>query len=105
MDWVKNLKIGDKVVVERRGLHSLQRIDIVKNITPTGLINVSGTLYRADGSSRGNDWTSEQLLECTKEVELEINKKKVIRKVLRDINEIKSLTYEQAVEIMDILEV
>lgn len=105
MSWLKNLKKGDKVVIERRGMYASQRIDVVKNITPTGLINVNGTLYRADGSSRGNDWVSEQLLECTKEVELKIKKNAIVREVLRDVNNIKSLTYEQAIEIKKILEI
>jgi hypothetical protein len=76
--WLKNLKVGDKVVVERsrfpRGFDVLS----VRRITPTGKIVVDdgssgGCTYDHRGVRRADSWTWFTLSQWTPELQAKIN--------------------------------
>ena len=69
-DWIKNLKIGDEVIVIPGGIRSgnLPRIRKVEK-TNKASISVDGTLYNIkDGFERARDvWAYTYITECTAE--------------------------------------
>ena len=97
-----DLKVGDKVIVMSRCGKS---INTVERITPKGAIRVGGTLYHQDGYQKGGDsWNITSIKKATEEDIREIKEKTYIAKTLRAMHECRELTYENAVEIMKILE-
>lgn len=101
-EWIKNLKVGDKVFVNWRMGKSLRTVD---KITPKGYIKVGGSLYNTDGSERNSDvWSRCRLSEATPE---EINlfaEKLTIKKAMGLMRSIKEITLEQANKIIELLE-
>ena len=103
--WIKDLKVGDKVIIHNsRGY--IPMIKTVERITPTGRIVVSGTNFKKDGwqMNTGNSWSRQHLEQWTEERELDIRKKIFIGKVLSKINDLDTLTYDQAYLINEILD-
>ena len=97
-----DLKVGDKVIVMSRCGTSLREVE---RITPKGAIRVAGTLYTEFGSQKGGDpWGRSSIKKATEEDIREIKEKTYIAKTLRAMHECRELTYENAVEIMKILE-
>lgn len=102
MSNLENIKIGDKVIIE--SLH-WKRLAEVQDITKTGLIKVCGNLYYKDGRLRGGDKYNRTYLRIATEEEIkELQKDEFIKKVLYKMQYCKSITYEQAKEINEILE-
>lgn len=112
-----NVKIGDKVLLRYSAYcKQYEKIVEVVKVTPTGRIKVSGLDVQFDkyGQKMGNrSFCSEfyQISSVTEEqiIEIEENQKKnsIINKAYRlcqKVNE-KSLTYEQALKIIDIFDV
>lgn len=102
MDWIKNLEVGDTVIISG---YWNARIAAVEKITPSGRIKVDGMTFNPDGSERGGDaWHRSRLFEATPEVVREMQEKETIQKALREMRDVTKLSYNQAVEILKILE-
>ena len=78
-EWVKGLKVGDKVVV---GSTYRKSITAVTKITPKGFINTdSGHQFNADGSQRGGDtWHRSYLQPLTDDILSEFKKDNLVGK-------------------------
>lgn len=63
-EWIKNLKVGDEVIVDP-GWGMLHHIEKVDKINKTS-INVGGTLFGFGGVERSS-WGRAIILECTAE--------------------------------------
>ncbi len=98
-----DLKVGDKVLVTAR---YSQFIEKVAKITPAGNIRLTnGSLYMPDGRQRGGDiWSTSCIQPLTPELEESLRRTTFIKKTLYVMHEIKDITYEQAIEIRQILE-
>ena len=102
-DWIKELKVGDKVFVGHRDYYE---VSVVEKITPTGFIKVNENLYNENGYLRGGDvWTRTHLIRWSQEEEGKLRREKYIKAVLRKLTDLKDgdITYDQALLIMNIL--
>ena len=95
---LSDLKIGDKVVMSGRLINdTVKKID---KITPTGLIKIGTSFFYKNGSERCSDtWNSSRIRPCTPEDEENIKKKIFCSKVLKKINDMKSISYKNALKI------
>lgn len=78
--WLKNLKVGDKVIISFGIMYTEEKIGYIGRLTKTQIIlNNSKIKYKKDsGSSIGTkNWEHSQLLEPTKERIEKIEKKKI----------------------------
>lgn len=97
-DWLKNLKVGDKVFVTTSFTKDLKT---VQRITPTGRVVVNNTQF-VDGVNRSSMWQSIYLEEATDEAVERYNAVKFIKQVREALKNF-NLTYRQAQEIDKIL--
>lgn len=99
-DWLKNLKADDYVfVISRRG----KRLTKVQRITPTGRIIVDNIQF-INGVNQSNQWDIMRLEEATTEAVKKYKETQFICAVkLAMINNTKIMTYKQAKEINEIL--
>ena len=101
-EWIKNLKVGDKVFVCWRMGSSLKTVE---KITPKGYIKVGGSLYNTDGSERNSDvWSRCSLSEATPEAIKLFGEQLTIKRAMKLMQETKELTLEQANKIIELLE-
>ena len=101
MSRCENLKAGDKVFVWYSGGC---RLDVVDKITPKGFIKVSGTLFTKDGLERGGSgWYHTSIEPATEERIAKYNREKLIRATIKRMRETPKISYEQAVQINEIL--
>lgn len=102
--WLAGLIVGDAVIVANYYNESVGKVE---KITPTGRITVGRTTYDADGreygSSRG--YHPYRLREATQDKIEDIRQKSIIANAMRAMDSCKKVTYEQAVKILEILEV
>lgn len=100
-DWLKNLKVGDKVIVScRMG----DVIRTVEKITPAGNIKVNGTLFNSNGLERGGDtWNMTYLHEATPEAVQKVTNKNIIQKAINLMRNTTKITPEQAKAIIAVL--
>lgn len=107
MKNLKDIKVGDKVVLETGGWWHSKSVETVEKITPKGYIKVRGELYSVndDGtkaSVRGN--SSSWLYPYTEEEDKKIQEARYIASVKRKMVEFEGkLTIEQAKQIAEIL--
>lgn len=100
---MNDLKAGDKVILCSRWYG--ESIETVEAITKTGLIKVCGSLYYPDGRKRGGDsYSSVKIRKYNEEEGKAIEQNNYVKKVLFKLHNLKSLDYEKAVKIMEILE-
>lgn len=52
MEWLSQLKVGDKVIISRA--HWGSKVSTVEKITPTEMIKVDKRMFNKDGRERGN---------------------------------------------------
>lgn len=97
-----DLKAGDKVLISARYSKS---IGVVKKVTPAGNIRLkNGELYTPGGSLKTRDaWNISHIQPLTPELEESLRQDSVIASVLNAMHNAKSITYEQALEIRQIL--
>lgn len=97
-----DIKVGDKVLVQGRFSKSVQTVE---KITPKGNIRVSnGALYDISGSEKTKDvWNSTTIVPLTPELEEQLHKEVVVARAIKAMHDTKTLTYNQAVKIMEIL--
>jgi len=100
-DWIKKLKAGDTVIIHGKWSDRLAKID---KITPTGKIKIGDTHYSPDGYSIGNGTRLyvTSLCEATPEAIEALRQKEVIIEATYTLRNKNSLTYEQAVKILEI---
>ena len=98
-DWLEKLKVGDKVFV--RG-NSGVRLTTVQRITPTGRIVVNNTQF-IGGVNRYNMWDIMTLEEATEEKIQQYNKRVFIHMVYAALKINKTMSYEQAKQINELL--
>lgn len=98
-NWLKKLKVGDKVFVSSRSRTTLQT---VQKITPTGRVVVNNTQF-VDGVNRSDVWNIITLEEATEEKIKEYKIRGFIRRVFNELKLKNSMTYAQAKKINEIL--
>lgn len=104
-EFINNLKIGDKVVLELWGrwCKSSYTIEKVEKITPSGLVKVNGILFYPDGNARGNynakiyDANISENLELVKETENEMFIRQTVNKIKKFRWDL--ISYEEAKEL------
>lgn len=101
-EWIKNLKVGDKVFVCWRMGRSLRSVE---KITPKGYIKIGGSLYNTDGSERNSDvWSRCHLSEATPEAIKLFGEQLTIKRAMQLMQSTKEITLEQANKIIELLE-
>lgn len=106
-DWLKQLKVGDKVIYHAWGFYSYYSLSSVEKITPTGFIRVDGVLFRPDdghsrnGGARILNPDDEKSMNEFKSFQKECFVNSMMKKI-RNTN-INDVTYDQAVEIAKIM--
>lgn len=98
-DWLEKLKAGDKVFVNSR---SGTTLETVQRITPTGRIVVCNTQF-VGGLARSNMWNIMTLEEATEEKIQQYNKRMFIHRVYVALRINKTMNYEQAKQVNEIL--
>ena len=98
-DWLEKLKVGDKVFVRS---NSGIRLATVQRITPTGSIVVNNTQF-SGGVNRSNMWDIMTLDEATEEKIQQYKINVFIRNVYAALKINKSMNYEQAKQINELL--
>ena len=88
--WLLDLKIGDKVIVSRRGSYQSKKVSEVLKITPTGRIKTPAYEFNHKGEAIGDwGWSSPYLGEWSQSLEDEIKnaeKKKGLVKYFQSRN-------------------
>lgn len=103
-EWTSNLKAGDVVIVKDGGYYGTRKIVPVERITPSGRIVAGGRVFKPDGSQYGgNPYYSVTILEATPEIIESIRQNEKIENVLKTMHGVRSISYEQSVEIEKIL--
>ena len=101
-NWIENLKVGDYVFVSWRMGTSLRKVEA---ITQKGNIKVNGMIFNKNGSERGGDvWSKCYLNEVTPEAIKSFREELTIKKAIKLMREIKSITIEQANKIIELLD-
>lgn len=98
-NWLEGLKAGDKVFVSSRSGTTLQT---VQRITPTQRVVVKNIQF-IGGVNRSNMWDILTLEEATEEKIKEYKIRGFVRRVFNELKQKKSMTYEQAKKINEIL--
>lgn len=111
MDRELNVKVGDKVLYQYNSWgKSVERIETVKKVTPTGRIRIEGMDSQFDKYGRemgGDAWSGHAHLSIpTEEDYKRIDENAVISKALSLLEKLnkKTLSYDKAVKIVEILE-
>lgn len=100
-DWIENLKVGDYVFLSWRMGTSLRKVE---KITPKGNIKVNGIMFNKNGSERGGDvWSKCYLHKATPEAIKSFQDEITIKKAIKLMREIKTITIEQANKIIELL--
>ena len=100
-EWIKNLKVGDMVIISTRMGESIGRVD---RITKAGNIGVGSSLFRPDGIERGCDtWNIRVLREATPEAVNRIKRADTIKKAYNLMRNATGINFEQATKIIEIL--
>lgn len=94
-DWLNDLKVGDKVFVVSNWAGGSVSLSTVSKITPTRQIVVNGMRFK-DGKCRTSQWHSFYLEEATSDRIRECKEKSFIRKVIKGLQGVKEISYEQA---------
>lgn len=98
-NWLEELKAGDKIFVRSCSGTTLQT---VQKITPTGRVVVNNIQF-IGGINKSNMWDIITLEEATEEKIKEYKIRGFIRRVFYKLKQKKSMTYEQAKKINEIL--
>lgn len=104
-----NVKVGDKVAYYSRGFFRTSSICTVSRVTPTGRIRLKeheGIVFDKYGKEMGkiDPWAiRDTISELTPEVEKQIIEENTIKQCLQEMHNIKEITYENAVKILEIL--
>lgn len=100
-NWLKELKAGDRVFV--RNTYGNKSLETVQRVTPTGRVVVNNTQYTA-GVHRADTWHVSRLEEASLSKIWEYKTQCFAMQVFNTLKLKKSITYEQAKKINEILE-
>ena len=101
-NWIENLKVGDYVFVSWRMGTSLRKVE---KITPKGSIKVNGIMFNKNGCERGGDVGGKcYLSEATPEEIKSFQEETTVRNAIKLMREIKTITFEQANKIIELLD-
>ena len=106
-DWIKNLKVGDKVIVSTS--FGRTAVQTITDITPAGNLKVGGILFTKYGSQRTSDsWRRAVLMKYTEDLAQQLLEAKVkseargwMRKYADGVGV--TLSLQQAEQILEIL--
>lgn len=98
--WLKKLKAGDKVFVSSRSGTTLAT---VQKITPTGRVVVNNIQF-TNGVNKSNMWDIIRLDEATEEKISKHKTRRFVQRVFNELEQKKSMTYEQAKQVNKILD-
>lgn len=102
MKELKDLKAGDLVILTyKKWTSKREYVAKIERITPKGFIKVNGMLFYSDGRPRGDH--TYRIESATDEKIESIRQEEFIIKILKKIQRIEDLTYEQAAEIHNLL--
>lgn len=97
MGDLSNAKAGDKVLIV--GKWNYKVIKVIDKITPSGLIVVGSSYFYKDGSQRTSDrWNRNRIKLLTEQDEIEIKREHFTISVLRQLQGLKSISYEDALK-------
>lgn len=99
-----DLIVGEKVIYHAG--RSSETVEKVEKVTPAGRYRVKGTLFNNDGYERTSEisWNGRYYIEkATDERIKAVEEDQFVRRVLRKLKDISSLSYDQAVQINNIL--
>lgn len=101
MNWIRELKPGDRVIIKTVRFCSVSyKLRKVEKITPKGYIKIDGILFCADGMSRGNhssfllNWSDPENQQKLKEYQEYAYRQSVLYKL--NSMKMSNFTYEQA---------
>ena len=101
MNDLRNAKVGDKVILSSR--FNDDRIVTIEKITPKGFLKVGNSLFYTNGIERSSGWYTAHIRPATQEQIEKIEKKQLVKAVLRKLHNLKDIDYEKAVLIENIL--
>lgn len=100
-EWIKNLKVGDMVIISSTFGERIAKVD---RITPAGNIGVGDRLFLPNGLERGGNYYHRiHLREATPEAIKKVKIEQTISKAYQLMRNAKNITFEQATEIIKIL--
>ena len=100
-DWIKNLKVGDLVIVSTRYDEVLRKVD---RITKAGNIGVGAWLFNSNGIERNGDtWSKASLYEATPQKVNQIRERQIIKKAYNLMKNAHEINIGQALKIIEIL--
>lgn len=100
-DWLNELKAGDRVFV--CSTFGNKSLETVQRVTPTGRVVVNNIQYIA-GVHRADAWRVSRLEEADPSKIYEYKTQCFVKRVFNELTIKKSMTYEQAKKINEILE-
>lgn len=101
-DWIKNLKIGDRVICDYcGGWQTKAYVSEVQAITPKGFIKVNGVLFKPETGSARGDWHY-SIREYTEEEAEEIKRHETVQKAFRVMKKTTEMSYNQALQVLEI---
>ena len=105
MDWIRQLRVGDEVIVKSKYGMRITKIDKIN--TKTVRVD-NGCLFYFDGTERGGGYNSQELCQASPETVSRIRKEIARRELRREVetlfNEKVSLSTEKLNTIKAILE-
>ena len=102
MKELKDLKVGDLVILVDNGILNKEKsVQKIEKITPAGLIKVQKEWFSLDGDALFNESMHIEIVTTNRSDEL--TKQSYIAATLNEIHNLKYLTYDQAVEIHNLL--
>ena len=105
-DWVKDLKAGDKVYIDKSRFGSTElELATVKKITPKGYVRTNDNSLFRNGIYRIDSWTSWSLIQWTQEIENKLYAEARFNYMCHTINAInlRDESVEKVQQIYDIL--
>ena len=86
-DWIKDLKVGDEVIIVSGGGSYYEHVERVEKVNKT-TVRVCGTLFSIiDGFERSRGWHCSRIIQCTEEekerIKIDTEKRKLCFKLSR----------------------
>lgn len=88
-DWIKDLKVGDEVIIVSGGWNNTEHVERVEKVNKT-TVRVCGTLFSIiDGFERRSGWHHSRIIQCTEEEKERIKIDAEKRKLCVELSKIK----------------
>ena len=83
-NWIKDLKVGDEVIVVSGGWSIHEHVEVVEKVNKT-TVRVCGSLFTFDGYERTSGWHHARIEQCTEEakarIKMEAERKKLAKSI------------------------